>query len=126
MKQKFKAVAKKDPRNPQGEPKFYPSPVYNGTYSIDDVSKYIANISTVSEIDTVAVLSAFTKVIPELLQKGIRIDLEGIGIFSLGFETTASEKPEDVTSNNVEKVRLKFSAEHKLKQKLENTPLEKA
>lgn len=126
MKQKFRPVAKKDPRNPNGNPKYYPSPVYNGTYSIDDVSKYIANISTVSEIDVSAVLRSFVKVFPDILQQGNRIDLEGLGIFSLGFVTTASEKEEDVSANNVEKCKLKYSPEHALKKAIENTEIEKA
>lgn len=125
MKQKFKPIPKKDPRNPNGQSKFYPTPVYNGTYSLDDVSRYIANISTVSEIDVGAVLRAFVKIFPELLQQGNRINLEGLGIFSLGFVTTPSEKKEDVTAKNVEKCKLKYAPALTLKNKIENTPVEK-
>lgn len=126
MKQKFKAVSKVNPLKPKDAPKYYPAPVYTGTYSLDDLSQYISNISTVSEIDVAAVLRAFVKVFPEILQKGNRIDLEGIGMFSLGFETSSSDKIEDVSAHNVTRVRLKFAAEHKLKKAIENTPVEKA
>lgn len=125
MKQKFKAVAKINPLKPKDPPKYYPAPVYSGTYSLDDLGQHISNISTVSEIDIAAVLRAFVKVFPEILQKGNRIDLEGIGMFSLGFETTGSEKIEDVSANKVSRVKLKFAPEHKLKKALENTPVEK-
>jgi len=126
MKQKFKVVPRKDPRNPNGNPKYYPTPVYSGTYSINDLSKYIANISTVSEIDVAAVLQAFVKVFPDVLQQGNRIDLEGLGVFSLGFATTASEKADDVTANNVEKCKLKYTPAYTLKKEIENATVEKA
>ncbi|MBK8807491.1 MAG: HU family DNA-binding protein [Bacteroidales bacterium] len=125
MNLKFKAVAKTNPLKPTDPPKYYPSPIYNGTYSLDELSKHISNMSTISEIDIAGVLRAFVKVFPELLQQGNRIDLEGVGMFSLGFETTASEKAEDVTAKNVSRVKLKFSAEHKLKQAVERTQVTK-
>jgi len=126
MKQKFKVISKKNPNKPNEAPKYYPTPVYNGTYSLDDLSKHIADISTVSEIDVSAVLRAFVKVFPEILHQGIRIDLEGLGIFSLGFITTASEKEEDVSAGNIEKCKLRYSPAYPLKKTIENTQVEKA
>lgn len=126
MNLKFKAVAKTNPLKPQDPAKYYPSPVYNGTYSLDELSKYIANISTVSEIDVAGVLRGFVKVFPELLQQGNRIDLEGVGMFSLNFETLPSDKAEDVTVKNIKKVKIKFSTEYKLKLAVEKTLVYKA
>lgn len=125
MKQKFKVISKVNPLKPKDPAKFYPTPVYNGTYSLNDVSKQIAKISTVSEIDVAAVLRGFISVFPDILEKGNRINLEGLGIYSLGFETSASEKEEDVTSKNVTKVKLKFSPEFKLKKSIESIQVEK-
>lgn len=126
MKLQYKAVAKKDPRNPQGESKYYPSPVYRGTYSLKELSEYIANISTVSEIDTFGVLQGFVKVFPILLKQGLRLDLEGLGVFKLGFSTTASEKEEDVSAENIAGVKLKFTVDNSLKKEVADTPVEKA
>lgn len=125
MKLKFKAIQKKDPRNIEASAKYYASPVYSGTYTTDDLSSHIANMCSISEIDIVAVLRSFEKVFPELLAKGFRIDLKGVGMFSLGLESFPSEKEEDVKPDKIKRCKLRFKGEYKLRKSIINSSVER-
>jgi len=125
MKHKTKTVAKRNPAKPEEAPKFYLNPVYSGTYSFEDLAKRIAEISTVSEIDSAATLRAFVKVVPEILKNGFRVDMQGLGIFSLGINCHGSETEEEVTVSKIKKVRMRFAPASKLKKEVEKTIFEK-
>ncbi|TAJ11327.1 DNA-binding protein [Marinilabiliaceae bacterium JC017] len=125
MKHKAKTIAKRNPAKPEEAPKYYLNPVYTGTYTFDDLAKDIADISTVSEIDSAATLRALVKVLPNLLSKGIRVNMEGLGIFSLGINCEGSETEDEVTVEKIKRIRLRFAPAHDLKKEISKTDFEK-
>lgn len=125
MKHKTKTVAKRNPSKPEEAPKYYLNPVYTGTYSFEDVAKRIADISTVSEIDSAATLRALVKVVPDLLKMGIRVNMDGLGVFSLGINCEGSDTPEEVSVDKIKKVRMRFAPATELKKEVAKTAFEK-
>ncbi len=125
MKHKTKAVAKRNPSKPEEAPRFYLNPVYTGTYTFEDLAKSIADMSTVSEIDSAATLRAFVKVLPNLLKNGFRVDMQGLGIFSLGINCEGSETEQEVTVGKIKKVRMRFAPATELKKEVAKTIFEK-
>jgi len=125
MKHKTKTVAKRNPAKPEEAPKFYLNPVYTGTYSFEDLAKRIAEISTVSEIDSAATLRAFVKVVPELLKNGFRVDMQGLGIFSLGINCHGSETEEEVTYQRLKRYACALHRPPNLKKKWKKTSSKK-
>ncbi len=105
---KFKAVPKRNPQDPDAPPRFYASPVYSGDVNIRQLAEIIAEISTVSSIDTLAVLEAFLQVIPKELSKGNIVRLRDFGTFRLGIHSEGSDTAEEVTSHNIKGMKSLF------------------
>lgn len=105
---KFKAVARKNPGDPAAAPKFYPSPVYSGNTTIRQLAKKISDISTVSSIDTLAVLEAFLQLIPEELINGQIVKLGDFGSFRLTLRGEGTETADALSSNQITKASVYF------------------
>ena len=51
------------------------------------------------------------------------MNLEKFGIFRLSFESTGSEKEEDVTAQNITRLKILFRPSTKLKDKISKTSI---
>jgi predicted histone-like DNA-binding protein len=90
------------------------------------LSRQIAEISTVSSVDTLAVLEALLTLIPRQLAAGNIIELGDFGSFRLRIQSEGADTPETVTAHNIKKVRPLFSPGKEFKQVLANTEFTKA
>ena len=63
-------VGKKNPQSPADPEKYYSQTKSNGDVDLRQLSTQIADISTVSTIDTMAVLEALVKVVPQNIAEG--------------------------------------------------------
>lgn len=93
---------------------WYPQSVLVGnTVTTDQISKRIANESTVAPADVLAVLKALSGVMGDYMAQGRSVKLDGIGSFY--FQASASgngvEKKEQVSANQINGVKVKFIPE---------------
>ena len=70
MSVKFTVNPKKDPRDQSAAPKYYAMVKSAGRSDTNTIARNINSISTVSTVDTAAVLEAFLTVVPDKLAEG--------------------------------------------------------
>lgn len=80
---KYKVVPRVNPSDRTQPPKYYAQAISTGKTTLRPLSKKIAQISTVSSVDTVAVLEAFLQLIPDEIAEGRIVKLGDFGSFSL-------------------------------------------
>ena len=98
---------------------WYPRTVTVGRpLEMEDVCKRIAEMSTVSEPDSKAVLSALGKVLGDLMNTGRTVHLEGLGYFYYSCLSTGQgkEAKEDVDSDCIVGTRVQFLPERRVRQ----------
>ena len=93
---------------------WYPQSVLVGnTVTTDQISKRIANESTVAPADVLAVLKALSGVMGDYMAQGRSVKLDGIGSFY--FQASASgngvDRKELVSANQINGVKVKFIPE---------------
>ena len=125
MTVKYNVVACHNPRDIVAPPKYYPSVVSSGEVTIQQLAEKIADISTVSSIDVVAVLEAFVQLVPRELTEGNIVRLGDLGSFWLRVKSDGSVTPEEVSASNVNKILPKFTPSKRFKKVLNNTDFEK-
>lgn len=105
---KFKLVNKVNPQDIAAVQKFYPVKQAQETLEIRDLAKRISRESTISMMDTVAVLEGFLQVIPNELTMGRIVKLGDFGTFrtTLSGEGVADET--EFTSANIKKLNIRF------------------
>ena len=108
MSIKFSITPRKDPRDQNSQPKYYVTAKSQGRTDLLGVARDINKMSTVSSVDTIAVLEAFMNVVPDLLADGKIVDLGDFGTFRISVSSEGGERPEDVTSRNIIAVRILF------------------
>src|SRR5258708_34964703 len=101
MSVKFSVTPKKDPRNQEAAPKYYAVVKSNGRSDTNTVAKNINRMSTVSSVDTAAVLEAFLTVVPEELANGNIVELGDFGTFRVSVSSEGAEKAEDFTTRSI-------------------------
>ena len=100
MSVEYNVVARKNPRDTTAPAKYYPSIVSTSEISLRQLSQKISSISTVSSVDTVAVLEAFLQVLPDELANGNIVRLGDFGAFWLRTKSSGSATPEEVSARN--------------------------
>ena len=117
MPVKFNVTPRKDPRDQNSQPKFY------ATHSI---AKSINKMSTVSSVDTAAVLEAFLNVVPDELVEGRIVELGDFRTFRVSVSSEGAEQPADVTARYITNVRVLFPPSNRFKKLLNGADFEKA
>ena len=123
---KYSIVPKKDPRNLEAPPKYYPTAVSAGRADLRSIAERIAQMSTVSSVDTVAVLEAFLKVILDELSNGKIVELGELGSFRLTIQASGEDSPEDVGVRHIKEVKVRFKPGKRFKQVLRRLEFRKA
>lgn len=117
---KVKAVKKVNPRNTD-ETKYYLAPVYAGELTLNELAELISDASTVNVADVAAVLKALAKQLPIFLQKGFIIELGDFGRLRLSISTDGKENADELSANDIIKVRIIFVPSAAIKEKLKST-----
>ena len=125
MTVKFTANPKKDPRNLEAEPKYYAIVKSDGRADTNVIAKSINSISTVSSVDTAAVLEAFLTVVPEKLAEGRIVELGDFGTFRISVSSEGSEFEGQVTARNITDTRVIFTPGKRFKQVLDTIEFQK-
>ncbi len=126
MPVKFTTTSRrKDLRDPESQMLYYANAKSIGKADREVISKIIADISTMSVVDTDASISAFLKVVPEQLANGMIVELGDFGSFRLSLSSEASETPEDVTAEKITGARVIFTPGRRFKEVLNNIRYQK-
>jgi predicted histone-like DNA-binding protein len=123
---KFNVVEHGKPANPAAPTKFYPSLVASGRVSLRQLAEEIAQISTLSSTDTVAMLEALLVVIPGELAKGNVVELGDFGNFWLKANSRGSDSPDDVDATQIVRLLPRFNPGKEFKRALGTVEFEKA
>jgi len=99
-----------NPRSPEDVRKYYAFPKASGTIELRELAKHISRESTVSMMDTVAVLEGLLQVIPDMLLDGNIVKLGDFGTFRLGISSEGVENPDEFNVSKIRKTNLIFRA----------------
>ena len=125
MSVKFSVTPRKDPRDQNSQPKYYATVRSNGRVDTHGIAKDINKMSTVSSVDTAAVLEAFMNVVPDQLADGKIVELGDFGTFRVSVSSEGAELPESVTTRSITNVRILFQPGKRFKKLLNGTEFEK-
>ena len=125
MSVKISVTQRRDPRDPNSQPKYYATVRSNGRVDSHGLAKDINKMSTVSSVDTAAVLEAFINVVPDLLADGKIVELGDLGTFRVSVSSEGAETPEEVTARSITDVRIIFQPGKRIRQMLSGTAFEK-
>jgi len=126
MAVKYVVVPKGNPVNPQAPKKFYSQVKTSGEIDLRELSTHIANISTLSSIDVMAVLEALLQIIPQHIADGKIVRLGDFGDFRLTLQSAGSETAGAVTAQNIKAPRLRFRPGKVFKKAMRNIEYKKA
>ncbi|MDY7042353.1 MAG: HU family DNA-binding protein [Chloroflexota bacterium] len=125
MTVKYTVVPKVNPQNPEAPRKYYPMVKSTGKTNLRQLAERIAEISTVSSVDVVAVLEAFLNIVPRELAEGNIVKLGDFGSFSLRIRSQGADSEEQVTAHNITKTLTSFRPGKRFKETLDNVSYEK-
>jgi predicted histone-like DNA-binding protein len=120
MAVKYRAIPRRNPRDPDAPQKYYPSVSSTERVDLPDISAQISEISTVSRIDTLAVLEGFLTVLPRTIAAGKIVQLGNFGSFWLRVKSEGSDTPEQVSRQNIVNVLPLFTPGKEFKKILKN------
>jgi len=126
MTVKYNVVQRGNPSNAEAPKKFYPSIESSGRKTLRQMAERIAQISTVSSADTMAVLEALLTTIPQELAAGNIVELGDFGNFWLRGDSEGTETAADVRASSIKGVLPRFNAGKEFKKVLDVIEFEKA
>ena len=126
MTVKFNVVQRGNPSNAEAPKKFYPSIESSGRKTLRQMAERIAQISTVSSADTMAVLEALLTTIPQELAAGNIVELGDFGNLWLRGDSEGTETAADVRASSIKGVLPRFNAGKEFKKVLDVIEFEKA
>lgn len=106
----YKLNQRVNPRSPEEPRKYYAFPKASGTIELRELAQRISRESTVSMMDTVAVLEGLLQVIPDMLLDGNIVKLGDFGTFRLGISSEGVENPDEFNASKIRKTNLIFRA----------------
>lgn len=109
----YKGVLRRTDKTKPG--KYYPTAVTVGRVTTDELCDEIAEISTVSHADVVAVLKGLNRTIGGHLSRGESVQLQGLCNIRLTALSKGAgvDTPEEVSADQITGYRVVFSAEQK-------------
>lgn len=125
MTVKYNVVERGNPSNREAPKKFYPSIASTGRKTLRQLAGRISEISTVSSTDTMAVLEALLKTIPQELADGNVVELGDFGNFWLKATSEGVETAEAVRATQINTLLPRFNAGKEFKKVLATVEYEK-
>lgn len=123
---KFKTVQKAQPGvKGGGQKKYYAAPVVQGEKTLQQLTKRIEKISTVSGADILAVQYATVDVIIDDLTDGQIVRIGELGSMRISFASEGFDKETDVTGAAIKTAKIIFTPGTRLKEMLAVLKFEK-
>ena len=122
---KYKVQAIKSPQKPSDPAKFYAKTVWDGEVNLLDLCREIEKISTVSEPDIMAVLTALVNVVPEKLADSKIVRLGDLGSLRGSLSSEGYELEKSVSANSIKRNKVLFQPGQRVKQSMQNAKYKK-
>lgn len=104
----FNVVPRKNPLQPQDQPKYYANIVGEGKTTLSDLAKHAASVSTVSKADILAVLeSTFSKIADDVADGKI-VYVGEYFTLQAGGSSEGKDTAEEVNAASIKSVRTIF------------------
>jgi len=109
-----------NPRDLKADGKFYPAPAYISEVNVNKLAEEISESTTLTATEVVGVIRSLLLTVPKYMMLGYKVRLDSFGVFKLGFKNNCKgwEKPSQVTAGDIDDVKVIFSPESMLKDKL--------
>ena len=102
--------------------KFYPAPAYIAEIDVNQLSAEISDNTTLTPTEVVGVIKSLLQTVPKYLLLGYKVRLDSFGIFKLGLKKKDSfkgwDKATEVTANDIDSLKINFTPDVMLDQKL--------
>ncbi len=122
---KFKLITRKNPSKPEQAPKHYASIVRPEKITIDELSRRVAEISPVNELDTQTALLSLAKIIPEYLANGATVELGDLGRLQVNLSSSGVENEEDFRKELIKSCNVRFQPSVQVKKAMKNVDYKK-
>jgi predicted histone-like DNA-binding protein len=123
---KYKTIKRGEPGvKGGGTQKYYAQPVSQGERDLEQLTKSIEKISTVSGADIRAVLYAVVDVITDDLANGLIVRIGDLGSLRISFSSEGFATEKQVSSNAVKRTKIIFTPGPKLKTMQQTLKFEK-
>ena len=126
MPVQYSVIQRIKPGDPAAPRKYYAVAQSDGEVTLRELSDEISKISTVSQIDTLAVLESLLQVIPNHLLDGKIVRLGDFGVFRLTLSSEGVENEADFNKSHIKKVNLHFRAGKEIRNALKTVEFVKA
>lgn len=123
---KFKAQARKNPRDINLPEKYYAAAIADGEVDMDMLAEQISYQCTVTESDCYAVLLSLERNIIDALKQGRIVKLGRLGNFQVGISSEGRDTVLDVDANAITKTRILFRPGKRLRNLLNELSFRKA
>lgn len=118
----YKVVSKR-PAGVAGEraPRYYPAVTKRRLIDVRELADLMSERSVYNRSTVVGMIESMIELIPELLQDGYNIRLDGFGTFSIHVSGVGQDSPDKVTKRDITQVKMAFLPDKQIKQKLSRT-----
>ncbi len=121
----YRVTTKRNPQDPEGQPKYYIVPMSRGSVSFDKLLERAAVGMTVIPGE---IRLALDRALVELVQyvaDGFTVVVEGFGYFRLATTSEGSETEKAATPDKVTKKRMVFYPNKNVRRKMTDAPMQK-
>ena len=120
----FVGRKRKNPRDMDADGKFYPAPAYIAEVNVNNLAEEISESTTLTATEVIGVIRSLLLTVPKYMMLGYKVRLDSFGIFKLGLKNSCKgyQKANQVTANDIDGIKVIFSPESMLKEKL-NKPV---
>ncbi|MGL4908032.1 MAG: HU family DNA-binding protein [Bacteroidales bacterium] len=125
MATKYVVVERVNPAKPKEPRKFYAMAKSDGDISLKELSREIAETSTVNDTDVLAVLNDLTKALSRHLSHGRIVRLSDFGSFSISLHSDAAEAEDKFNAHLIKSAKINFRPGEDLATMLNNMKYEK-
>jgi len=122
---KYSLRGKVNPQNLTEVNKLFPIKQAQETLTIRDFGKRISRESTVSMMDTMAVLEGLLQIIPDEIANGKIIKLGDFGTFRSTISSEGVATEEEFTTSKIKSLNVRFRPAHEFSTLLSNLKYEK-
>jgi len=125
MTLKYRLIQRVNPRLPNEPRKFYAKSLNRGDVKLRQLAQEIADISTLSTADTMAVIESLIQFIPKHITQGQTVRLGDFGSFYIGIRSDGVETEHEFNANMIRDLKIYFRPAKELKKALNDTEFEK-
>ncbi|MDM1550090.1 HU family DNA-binding protein [Empedobacter falsenii] len=108
MAVKYNVIQKAYPGDPTGPKKFYANSIADGEVSLRNLSKEIAQTSSISESDVYATLIDLAKMLSKHLSDGKIVRLGDFGSFQISISSEGMDTMNKVNSASIKSAKILF------------------